>query len=105
MYYSGKIAMSKKGHVCKSWADEKDSTFYDYVQKQDISIGDGYFPDGSLENASNYCRSPDNARDGPWCFVEGNRYDWQYCDVPLCNGNELTFQISIGFYEIIINEK
>jgi len=88
-YYSGKIAISEKGHICKSWADKKDSTFK--VQGEEIKIQDGYFPDGSLENAANYCRSPDNDRDGPWCFVDGDGDAWQHCDVPLCNG--FRFQI------------
>jgi len=83
-YYSGKIAISEKGHICKSWADKKDSTIK--VQGEKIKIQDGYFPDGSLENAANYCRSPDNDRYGPWCFVDGDQDAWQYCDVPLCNG-------------------
>ena len=81
--------MSKSGHVCKSWVDRK-NTLREYIGNywyQDMEFI-GYFPDGSLENAANYCRSPDNDSDGPWCYVNDDNDDWEHCDVPPCNGNE-----------------
>ena len=44
------------------------------------------FPDRSLEEASNYCRNPDDSPKGPWCFQATKPTVWRYCDVhiPKC---------------------
>ena len=71
--------MSSSGHVCKFWANKT----------AEHQVLNGYFPDESLADASNYCRSPDNDSGGPWCFVDsGNGFSPQYCNVPRCSGNE-----------------
>ena len=69
--------MSSGGHVCNFWSNKT-------AEHQVLS---GYFPDESIVDAANYCRNPNNESDGPWCFVDGNGYSWQYCDVPRCSGN------------------
>ena len=36
------------------------------------------FLNGSLEDNNNYCRNPDDANGGPWCFVKdpiANNYE------------------------------
>ena len=70
--------MSSSGHVCKFWAHKT----------AEHQVLNGYFPDESLADASNYCRSPDSDSGGPWCFVDGNGSSRQYCNVPRCSGNE-----------------
>ena len=41
-------------------------------------------PDADLD--SNYCLNPGHVT-GPWCYTtDGPR--WEYCDVPICDGNE-----------------
>ena len=44
-----------------------------------------YFPDLSLEAASNYCRNPTRS-DGerPWCYSTKNDTRFEYCDVLEC---------------------
>ena len=45
------------------------------------------FLNGSLEDNNNYCRNPDNANGGPWCFVKDpitNNYEQEYCFIPFC---------------------
>ena len=71
--------MSSSGRVCLFWANHTDHEV----------VENGYFPDETLEDAANYCRSPDNDIVGPWCYVDvdGNTL-WDHCDVALCNGNE-----------------
>ena len=81
--------MSRRGYVCQTWLSN--------VGNIDIEN----LPDRSLEDAANYCRSPDSDSGGPWCFVDDylddkNLYsDWDYCDVPKCTGDELIIHISI----------
>jgi len=43
------------------------------------------YPDGSVKNASNYCRQPNpNSNDGPWCFTTDPNKPWEKCEVPIC---------------------
>ena len=72
--------MSASGHVCKFWKEKT-------VFSRSVILN-GYFPDGSYVDAMNYCRSPDNDRGGPYCYVNSNEYDWDYCDIPRCIGTE-----------------
>ena len=100
--------MTRGGHVCASWLYMnnsvcKDGCEYLYEYEYEDYRSEVYIPDGSLEDAANYCRSPNNDRRGPWCFYEYydtdedryKKWDWDYCDVPYCGGNELIIPISI----------
>ena len=113
--------MTRGGHVCASWLYMNNSVcsngwmgmlygceyLTDY-EDEDYSF-EVYIPDGSLEDAANYCRSPNNDRSGPWCYYEYydtpkdeyKKWDWDYCDVPQCIGNELIIQISIDSMSIL----
>ena len=73
-----KISISSIGYVCRFWKN----------YAVDGSVLDGSFPDETLEDAANYCRSPDNDKDGPWCYLFVEGAIWEHCDVPQCNGNE-----------------
>ena len=46
------------------------------------------FPDGSLDNANNFCRNPSADPLGPWCynndFVTFEEQPVLYCDLPKC---------------------
>ena len=48
------------------------------------------FPDAELKMASNMCRNPDNREGGPWCYTQDKLVEWDYCDIPLCQGNLLS---------------
>jgi len=49
------------------------------------------YPDGSVNDASNYCRNPDNNYDGGlWCYTTDPDKRWESCDVPSC-GQSLRF--------------
>jgi len=41
-----------------------------------------HFPTGSIEDAKNYCRNPDNSH-FLWCYTTDRR-DWEYCAIPMC---------------------
>ena len=46
------------------------------------------FPDGSLQEAVNYCRNPDKREGvGPWCYTSPATAavaETEGCDIPLC---------------------
>ena len=43
------------------------------------------FPDATLDDAGNYCRNPDG-EPNLWCYTTNSSSRWEYCDVPLCEG-------------------
>ena len=77
-YYTGETSMTKSGLKCQEWSSQyphKHGYIYDY-----------YFPDdGGVANASNYCRDPDGTY-MPWCYTTDINVSWDWCDIPLCDG-------------------
>ena len=71
--YDGKENVTISGFTCKKWSDFK---FWKKIGEH------------------NYCRNPDNAKGGVWCYGKnmrntgnwGNMGRWEYCDVPACDG-------------------
>ena len=71
--YNGTEKMTISGFTCKKWSDFK---FWKKIGEH------------------NYCRNPDNAEGGVWCYGKdmgkmgnwGNMGRWEYCDVPACDG-------------------
>ena len=49
-------------------------------------IIDDNFPEGSIEDAGNYCRSPDYQGYEPYCFTTNPEEAWEYCGVKKCDG-------------------
>ena len=50
---------------------------------------DSEFPmDGSVEDASNYCRDPD-VEGRTWCYTMNPEFRWEYCNFPSCSGSYL----------------
>ena len=63
IHYSGIVNVTKWGIGCKPWMEYQ------------------------LRNAKqhrNYCRNPTGKLDGPWCYIDENYQNWQYCDIPSC---------------------
>ncbi|XP_060587548.1 plasminogen-like [Ruditapes philippinarum] len=59
---------------CQRW-----DTSYPHVHKYTHS---DYYPDESVEEAGNFCRSTSGAQI-PWCYTTGSKR-WQYCDIEQC---------------------
>jgi len=69
--YMGKVSKTVTGKQCRKWS-------LSYTD-------DGPFPDGSLEEAENYCRNPSSSwTRGVWCYTTDPNEEWAACDVPLC---------------------
>ena len=52
------------------------------------------YPDGSVTDASNYCRNPDNWDGGLWCYTMDPNNIWERCSVPACG----TIRYDTGCY-------
>ena len=79
--YSGTVSVTNKGVTCKDWMNDTEGTF------DDSDFPDSDFPfDGSIANASNYCRDPRDMRVLPWCMINDPNLPWDYCNYPICNG-------------------
>ena len=74
--YKGNLSETANGLRCQSW-----STKYPHNHKFDK---DSYFSmDGSVLEASNYCRDPSN--EGKiWCFTMDPNVVWEYCNSRSC---------------------
>ncbi|CAH1791206.1 unnamed protein product [Owenia fusiformis] len=78
--YTGKINITSDGKECQRW-DSKSP----HNHAQD---GTGFL-EISLAAAENYCRNPDGEPGGPWCYTTDPNQKWDYCDVPICGGDNL----------------
>jgi len=74
-HYVGHTSVTVNGRICQDWTAQ-----YPYIHH---FTQDYMFPDGSVADAVNYCRNPDN-QPGPWCFTTDTSVRWELCDVPLC---------------------
>ena len=72
MSYTGPVSVSIYDDSCEDWADPHHQNF----------VG-GDFPDGSVAEASSFCRNPNNSEIGPWCYVDYNAFG--LCDVLWCS--------------------
>jgi hypothetical protein len=72
----GKLAVTNDGKTCQRWDVQ---TPHHHTRTNPLN-----FPDASLVSAANYCRNPDQAPEGPWCYTTDPSKRWQYCDISLC---------------------
>ncbi|CAG0900770.1 unnamed protein product [Cyprideis torosa] len=79
-FYKGEKAETRSGKACTSWRKHKD-----VYGPRNNPIVDENFPDGSVREAKNYCRNPDQGTSGLWCFTgNGEKFNYDTCDVPMC---------------------
>jgi len=74
--YIGYTAVTISGKTCQAWTAQSPHK-HSYNE-------DHMFPDGRVQNASNYCRNPENGWVGIWCYTTDNNLRWEKCDVPTC---------------------
>lgn len=49
---------------------------------------------GYISDQENYCRNPYGSEPrGPWCYTTDPDRRWEYCSIPLCGKNLLSFII------------
>ncbi|XP_049913459.1 apolipoprotein(a)-like isoform X27 [Epinephelus moara] len=89
--YRGTKSKTKTGKTCQSWAAR-------YPHTPNFTPEE--YPRADLE--SNFCRNPDGASEGPWCYTTDPDTRWEYCDVATCtdecmhcNGEDYRGNISI----------
>uniref|UniRef100_A0A8C4NKK2 Plasminogen n=1 Tax=Eptatretus burgeri TaxID=7764 RepID=A0A8C4NKK2_EPTBU len=75
--YRGTLATTKRGFTCQAWASQT-------PHKPRYSPTSN--PDAGLE--VNFCRNPDKDKKGPWCYTTDPLERFDYCNVPLCEGEE-----------------
>lgn len=75
--YAGDRTCTKTGKPCQKWAET--------IPHAHIYTSGGYFPDLTVNAASEYCRDPDGIRGEPWCFTKDPQVEWEFCDVPRCS--------------------
>lgn len=80
--YAGNVSVTNNGHACQSWSSQT-------PHRHQLTI-DAFFPiDGSVENATNYCRDFDGSAMGrPWCYTTEPDIVWEYCTFSICSGKK-----------------
>ncbi|CAH1791205.1 unnamed protein product, partial [Owenia fusiformis] len=73
--YVGTKNITSKGNTCKRWDNQTSILPHHYSRE---------FSDETVEDAANYCRNPNSASGGPWCYTT-KEYDWEYCEIPYCS--------------------
>ena len=69
--YQGNINVTATGKPCQSW---------DAQQPHEHSIVAESLPEGSLEDAGNFCRDPGRLETWPWCYTMTSTR-WEFCSV------------------------
>ena len=75
--YQGKQSVTTSGRHCQAWATN-------YPHEHNWHDNPGAFPEGNIQEASNYCRNPDGDTGGPWCYTTDLLERWDYCYVGNC---------------------
>jgi len=68
---------TRHGNTCQAWSSQSP-----HQHTQDN------FWEG-IDGAMNYCRNPDFSDGGLWCYTTNPDVRWEYCDVTLCEDEEL----------------
>ena len=72
--YKGTINITKSGHACQNWLKKSP---HEPNQNKVQGLID--------ENKDhNYCRNPDNDKEGPWCYTTAPNLRWEHCEIPEC---------------------
>ena len=72
--YSGDVSETDNGLTCQAWAN-----FPEYT--------DSMFPvDGSVTEASNFCRNFDTGSNIPWCYTTDPDIKFGRCGLRICFG-------------------
>eukprot|EP00918_Siedleckia_nematoides_P074291 GHVU01162325.1.p1 GENE.GHVU01162325.1~~GHVU01162325.1.p1 ORF type:complete len:185 (+),score=6.91 GHVU01162325.1:122-676(+) len=76
--YRGKVSTTSSGFTCQAWVTNVPHE-HNWHNKPTA------FPEGNLQDASNYCRNPDSDVGGPWCYTTIQWERWDYCSVGRCD--------------------
>ncbi|XP_053383873.1 uncharacterized protein LOC123562463 [Mercenaria mercenaria] len=84
--YTGPTSKTTSGHICQRWSSD--------TPHHHKYHSDERFPDASVDEAANHCRSPDGDVT-PWCYTTNEKERWEYCNVSRCGGG-FNFNINCG---------
>ena len=86
--YQGNVQIAVSGKRCQRW-DSQSPHRHSNTQS-------AMFPDKTVSDAANFCRNPDGEVHGPWCYTTDKKTRWDFCDIPLCYGNQGKLIIKIN---------
>ena len=84
--YRGNISVTLPFYKCQAWTSQTPHSH----EMTDPDL----FPDHTIEEAQNFCRTPDGDKFGPWCYAMDDMYEWHNtysvnmklrCNVPYCD--------------------
>jgi len=78
--YRGLVTSTISGRTCQKWLDSKPH-----------EIGIEPSDENGLGN-HNFCRTPDESEEKPWCYTQDPATEKEVCDIPVCAGMTRDFQ-------------
>ncbi|XP_043277721.1 uncharacterized protein [Venturia canescens] len=85
--YIGKLSTTRSGRTCAKWMNR-----YAIHPVNPQYLNDSLYPEGSVRNASNYCRDPSRDIAGTWCYTTDPLVPQDLCDIRDCDmPEECTF--------------
>ena len=86
--YVGQLSTTDDNDVCEHWSKLPAHAWNESMAN---------FPDATIGDAANYCRNPNNNRDGPWCFSSKTNTT-KLCNIPSCGKSMDQTNIEQSFY-------
>ena len=93
-FYRGEVSVTSSGKSCQYWMSQSPHS-HDYNDP-------ATFPDSTLTEAANFCRTPDQGDSVPWCYTTDPDSRWETCDIPSCG--TICFCLNTGEHHVIMGE-
>jgi len=93
--YRGTVNVTKSGIPCARWDSDEP---HRHRRKNNPAVN----PDAGLEN-NNYCRNPDLAESGPWCYTTDPDVKMESCMIPSCEATAWNDEYESIFGEVCQN--
>ena len=89
--YRGTTSTTSSGRTCQNWQDQHPHRWLQFFgafsyKFLKLLLNVIFSHDFDDTGDHNFCRNPDNGH-RVWCYTTDPDMRWEFCDVPICDGN------------------